>query len=163
LLARLRAGSADDVVTATLLAVDPSRWLLAPAMNERMWGSPATVENVRVLRERGARLVGPATGEMAERSHTGPGRMSEPPEIDDALDGARAVVMAAAVSDQRPAQAAPQKVKKKEGEEVLRLVRTPDILAGLGARYAAGARRPVLVGFAAETEKVEEHAREKLE
>src|SRR2546427_5741311 len=58
LLARLRAGSADDVVTATLLAVDPSRWLLAPAMNERMWGSPATVENVRVLRERGARLVG---------------------------------------------------------------------------------------------------------
>ena len=83
--------------------------------------------------------------------------------IDEALDGARAVVMAAAVSDQRPAQAAPQKVKKKEGEEVLRLVRTPDILAGLAARYAAGARRPVLVGFAAETEKVEEHAREKLE
>src|SRR2546427_138756 len=63
----------------------------------------------------------------------------------------------------RSEQAAPQKVKKADGEELLRLVRTPDILAGLGARYAAEARRPVLVGFAAETEKVEEHAREKLQ
>src|SRR5438094_5854216 len=89
-LTGLRAGSADDVVTATLLAVDPSRWLLAPAMNERMWGSPATVENVRVLRERGARLVGRATGEMAERSHTGPGRMSEPPESVEEVAAARA-------------------------------------------------------------------------
>src|SRR5207245_7740403 len=83
--------------------------------------------------------------------------------VDESLDGARAVVMAAAVSDQRPAQVALQKVKKTDGEESLRLVRTPDILAGLGARYAAAAQRPVLVGFAAETERVEEHAREKLE
>jgi len=83
--------------------------------------------------------------------------------VDRSLDGARAVVMAAAVSDQRPKQAAPQKVKKKDGEETLRLVRTPDILAGLGARYAGEARPPVLVGFAAETERVEEHAREKLQ
>src|SRR2546427_6128830 len=43
----------------------------------------------------------------------------------------------------RSEQAAPQKVKKADGEELLRLVRTPDILAGLGARYAAEARRPV--------------------
>ncbi len=88
LLARLRAGAADEVVTATLLAIDPLRWLLAPAMNERMWASPATAENVRVLQQRGARLVGPAVGEMAERSHTGPGRMSEPAEIAAAAAGA---------------------------------------------------------------------------
>ena len=50
-------------------------------MNEKMWASPAVAENVRVLRERGARLVGPDEGEMAERSHVGPGRMSEPAAI----------------------------------------------------------------------------------
>ena len=70
--------------------------------------------------------------------------------------------MAAAVSDQRPAQVARQKVKKRDGEELLRLVRTPDILAGLGARFAQQTQRPLLVGFAAETERVEEQAREKL-
>ena len=75
---------------------------------------------------------------------------------------ARVIVMAAAVSDQRPAVRHAQKVKKQEGEELLRLVRTPDILAGLGARFAGAADRPLLVGFAAETERVEEHAREKL-
>jgi len=81
LLARLRIGQADDAAAAALLAIDPRRWLLAPAMNEKMWASPAVEENVRVLRERGARMVGPAIGEMAERSHVGPGRMSEPAEI----------------------------------------------------------------------------------
>ena len=78
--------------------------------------------------------------------------------VDEHLDGVRVVVMAAAVADQRPADRAPQKIKKKEGEEVVRLVRTPDILAGLGARP----QHPLLVGFAAETENLEENAREKL-
>src|SRR5207302_2121927 len=81
LLARLRIGQSDDMAAAALLAIDPRRWLVAPAMNERMWASPAVQENVRVLKERGGRFVGPAIGEMAERSHVGPGRMSEPGEI----------------------------------------------------------------------------------
>src|SRR5436309_431096 len=55
LLARLRIGQADDAAAAALLAIDPRRWLLAPAMNEKMWASPAVEENVRVLRERGSR------------------------------------------------------------------------------------------------------------
>jgi phosphopantothenoylcysteine decarboxylase/phosphopantothenate--cysteine ligase len=71
-------------------------------------------------------------------------------------------VGAAAVSDYRPAQIAPQKVKKGAGEETLVLSRTPDILAGLGRRFAGTAGAPVLVGFAAETEEVIAHAREKL-
>ncbi len=246
LLARLRIGQADDAAAAALLAIEPHRWLLAPAMNERMWASPAVQENVRVLRERGARTIGPAVGEMAERSHVGPGRMSEPAEIfaacadalgprdlesvgllvtagptremldpvrflsnpssgrmgyaiaeaardrgarvtlisgpvslprlprvetvdvvsaddlsravDAHLDGVKAVVMAAAVADQKPKTRARQKVKKQPGDESVTLVRTPDILAGLGAR----AERPLLVGFAAETENVEQNAREKL-
>jgi phosphopantothenoylcysteine decarboxylase/phosphopantothenate--cysteine ligase len=246
LMARLRMGQADDVAAATLLAIEARRWLVAPAMNEKMWASKAVQENVRVLRERGVRFAGPAVGEMAERSHVGPGRLLEPPEIvaaaaellappdldgvrvlvtagptrealdpvrflsnpssgrmgfalaeaardrgakvtliagptelpdvagvnvvrvvsademasavDQHLDGARVVVMAAAVADQRPAERSGQKVKKKDGDEMVRLVRTPDILAGLGAR----ADRPLLVGFAAETENLEPNAREKL-
>ena len=81
LLARLRIGQADDAASAALLAIEPRRWLLAPAMNEKMWASPAVQENIAVLRDRGARVIGPAVGEMAERSHVGPGRMSEPAEI----------------------------------------------------------------------------------
>ena len=71
-------------------------------------------------------------------------------------------VGAAAVSDYRPVQVAPQKIKKGEGEETLVLSRTPDILAALGRRFAGTAGAPVLVGFAAETEEVIARAREKL-
>jgi phosphopantothenoylcysteine decarboxylase/phosphopantothenate--cysteine ligase len=71
-------------------------------------------------------------------------------------------VGAAAVSDYRPREAARRKLKKGEGDETLVLARTPDILAGLCARYAGGPDAPVLVGFAAETEEVIARAREKL-
>ena len=69
------------------------------------------------------------------------------------------VVMAAAVADFRPRQPAPQKLKKEDGPPAVELEPTPDILAGL-RRLAPSA---VLVGFAAETEKLAEHARRKLE
>jgi phosphopantothenoylcysteine decarboxylase/phosphopantothenate--cysteine ligase len=81
------------------------------------------------------------------------------------------IVMAAAVSDFRPATLAPAKLKKDALGETpaLPLVRNPDILAGLGRRRAAGkgkrsgvGRRPVLVGFAAETDHVLEEGRRKL-
>jgi phosphopantothenoylcysteine decarboxylase/phosphopantothenate--cysteine ligase len=71
-------------------------------------------------------------------------------------------VGAAAVSDYRPAEVAPQKIKKGKDQETLRLARTADILAGLGERFAGQAGAPVLVGFAAETEEVIARAREKL-
>jgi phosphopantothenoylcysteine decarboxylase/phosphopantothenate--cysteine ligase len=71
-------------------------------------------------------------------------------------------VGAAAVSDYRPQAPSPSKIKKGPGEETLVLSRTPDILAGLGARFAGTKDAPVLVGFAAETEEVIARAREKL-
>src|SRR5438067_2440166 len=154
LLARLRIGQADDAAAAALLAIDPRRWLLAPAMNEKMWASPAVEENVRVLRERGARMVGPAIGDMVEVVSAEDLARA----VGERLDGVRVVVMAAAVADQRPSKRASQKVKKKPGDETVTLVRTPDILASLGER----AQRPLLVGFAAETENVEGNARDKL-
>jgi phosphopantothenoylcysteine decarboxylase/phosphopantothenate--cysteine ligase len=72
---------------------------------------------------------------------------------------ATVVIAAAAVSDFRPAEASPSKVKKVPGPVTLELVRTPDILHGLGE--AKGSR--VLVGFAAETEDLVANARKKLE
>lgn len=69
------------------------------------------------------------------------------------------VVMAAAVADFRPKAVATQKLKKQDGPPELVLERTPDILAALGERKQP---HQVLVGFAAETEKVREHAAAKL-
>ena len=76
---------------------------------------------------------------------------------------ARVVVMSAAVADFRPVNVATQKIKKVSGgAEVpeIRLERTPDILATLGAAKPAG---QILVGFAAETHDLTANACEKLE
>lgn len=79
--------------------------------------------------------------------------------FDEAVD---AVVMAAAVADYTPAEGARSaKIRKSDGELTLRLRRTPDVLADLGARRG-DADRPVLVGFAAETGDAVEGARAKL-
>jgi len=248
LIARLRAGMGDDAVTTTALAVT-CPVLLAPAMNTRMWLSPAVQENLAALRARGWHVVGPASGELAD-GDVGEGRLAEPAEIalaasrllgnldlsgrrvvvtagptrepidpvrfisnpssgkmgyaiasvaarrgaevvlvsgptaledppgvrtvrvETAEEMARAVegattgmdlfVAAAAVSDYRPASPASHKIRKGTGDESLSLTRTPDILAGLGARLGGVPDGPVLVGFAAETEEVIARAREKL-
>lgn len=68
------------------------------------------------------------------------------------------VAMAAAVSDYRPASVSDVKVKKTDGAFSLEMVRTADILRGLGQGKGA----LFLVGFAAETDHVREHARKKL-
>ncbi|EAQ97657.1 bifunctional phosphopantothenoylcysteine decarboxylase/phosphopantothenate--cysteine ligase CoaBC [Congregibacter litoralis] len=65
----------------------------------------------------------------------------------------------AAVADYRPADAAVQKIKKSADEVSLQLVKNPDVLA----RVAGHSPKPFSVGFAAETEKLREHALGKLE
>lgn len=254
-LARMAAGLADDLLGTTLLAT-AAPVVVAPAMHSGMWAHPATQDNVRVLRERGVRIVGPANGPLTG-GDSGPGRMSEPDEIVDAalavtgpsdLDGLRVVVtaggtrepldpvrflgnrssgrqgsalaraaadrgarvtlvaahvepdalaglpadveivragtaaelqesvrdaasgadvvvMAAAVSDYRPAETAEGKLSKEGagGRMVLELVETPDIVAGLAAERAAG---QTIVAFAAETAEGDdllERARRKRE
>ncbi|MBK1693887.1 bifunctional phosphopantothenoylcysteine decarboxylase/phosphopantothenate--cysteine ligase CoaBC [Chromatium weissei] len=83
LMARLAAGIADDLLTTLALATQAPLHL-APAMNQYMWRHPATQENLQILRERGARILGPAEGEQA-CGDIGPGRMLEPLEIAEAL------------------------------------------------------------------------------
>ena len=70
-------------------------------------------------------------------------------------------IFAAAVADWRVAGAADEKIKKtKSGPPTFSMVENPDILAGIAG--ATSGRPPLVVGFAAETEKVIEHARAKL-
>jgi phosphopantothenoylcysteine decarboxylase/phosphopantothenate--cysteine ligase len=78
-LAKLSGGIADNLVTESVLA-HRGPLVLAPAMNSRMWASPATQANMRILRERGAHVVGPEQGELGEGG-SGVGRMSEPETI----------------------------------------------------------------------------------
>ena len=75
--------------------------------------------------------------------------------------GCDAVIKAAAVADYRPKESFDRKVKKRDADRVLDLVRNPDILAELGCEGEKGTC--VLVGFAAETEALLENAREKLQ
>ncbi len=78
-LAKLAHGLADNVLTEAALA-HAGPLLVAPAMNVRMWESAATRANVELLRARGAEVVGPDSGELAE-GEVGAGRMAEPEEI----------------------------------------------------------------------------------
>ena len=85
LLAKMAGGHANDLATSVLMATDKPV-LIAPAMNPRMWGHPATRRNVATLQADGISFVGPNAGEMAERGESGVGRMAEVPEIIAAID-----------------------------------------------------------------------------
>ena len=77
----------------------------------------------------------------------------------DCVEAADIFVAAAAVADYRPADLKEQKIKKDDESMTIDLVRCPDILASVAALDAG----PFTVGFAAETEKVDEYARSKLQ
>jgi len=70
-----------------------------------------------------------------------------------------ALLMAAAVSDYRPASFAAGKIKRGSAEMMVNLTHNPDILESLGALRT----RQVMVGFAAETDDIQAHAQQKLE
>jgi len=249
-MAKMAHGFADDLASAVLLATDLPT-VIAPAMNPHMWASAATQRNLAQLRADGVAVIGPASGEMAERGEAGLGRMVEPIDIADvvaalfaaapeqplagrrvlitagpthepidpvryianrssgkqgyaiaraaaqagakvtlvsgpvslpdpagvevvrvesARDMQRAVenalpadvgIFAAAVADWRVADEGDQKLKKTAGGPPnLALVENPDILSTIAHR--TNGRPPLVIGFAAETEKVVEHAKRKL-
>ncbi|AMN48162.1 phosphopantothenoylcysteine decarboxylase [Steroidobacter denitrificans] len=250
-MARLAHGFAADLLTTLCLATT-APIILAPAMNRQMWANPATQANVQLLKQRGIRILGPASGVQA-CGEVGAGRMLEPALIAEevfvprresgvlrglrvvvtagptrekidpvrfisnrssgkmgyavaaaareagadvmlisgpvqipvplgverlevesaeqmlaavqtALAGSGAVgnadilIAAAAVSDYRMIEIAPQKIKKTSDTMTLALMRAPDVL-GTVSRLPS---RPFLVGFAAETEHVERNALAKL-
>jgi phosphopantothenoylcysteine decarboxylase/phosphopantothenate--cysteine ligase len=115
-------------------------------------------------RDRGAKVIlvsGPTSLAAPHGVEVVPVRSAQDMQraVAERVGPATVVIAAAAVSDFRPAAASPSKIKKDSRPATLDLVRTPDILQGLGE--ARGAR--VLVGFAAETEDLVANARKKLE
>src|SRR5439155_304397 len=83
-MARMVHGVAPDALTALVLAT-PAPILVAPAMDLQMWQNAATQDNVRVLRSRGFRFVGPDSGELAS-GLSGPGRLAEVNAIVDEVE-----------------------------------------------------------------------------
>jgi phosphopantothenoylcysteine decarboxylase/phosphopantothenate--cysteine ligase len=84
-LARLAAGLADDLLTAAALACRRPL-VVAPAMNDAMWGHAATQANVATLRARGVRVLEPGVGALGSIGEWGAGRLPEPPELLSAVE-----------------------------------------------------------------------------
>ena len=82
-IAKMRYGIADNLLTATLLATR-APIAIAPAMNDGMWESAVTQDNIAALRERGVKVIDPDSGELACCT-SGKGRMMESEEIFKAL------------------------------------------------------------------------------
>ncbi len=76
-------GRADDLL-ATVVTACSAPVILAPAMNDVMWDNPATRENLRILSQRGWRIVDPETGDLA-CGYEAKGRMAEPATIFEAV------------------------------------------------------------------------------
>ncbi len=85
-LARLAGGFADDLIGTTVLAAH-APMVIAPAMETHMWANPATVANVETLRDRGAIIVEPESGELAS-GMSGQGRLASLETITAAIEDA---------------------------------------------------------------------------
>ncbi|CAA0115244.1 Coenzyme A biosynthesis bifunctional protein CoaBC [BD1-7 clade bacterium] len=82
-IARIRAGMADDLLTTLCLASKAPK-VLAPAMNQAMWSDTHTQQNINALAQAGYQIAGPAAGSQA-CGDVGFGRMLEPEQIRDAI------------------------------------------------------------------------------
>lgn len=138
------------------------------------------LDPVRYLTNRSTGKMGYAVAKMAQRRGavvclvSGPSALASPPGVERVLvrsahemqqalttrfPQADALIMSAAVSDYRPAGFAGQKIKRGQEEMLVKLTHNPDILASLVAVKTS----QVMVGFAAETQDMLQHAQQKLE
>ncbi len=176
---RLAAPEVIVQAAAAVLAAQPNLDLAGLRILVTAGGTREPIDPVRFIGNRSSGKMGYALARMAARRgavvtlvtaarrHVG----AEPVEVVEVetademaaevyarADAADAIVMAAAVADFRPKVVAPSKIKKGDGPPEIVLEPTPDILATLGARGG----HAVLVGFAAETDHLQEHAAAKL-
>jgi phosphopantothenoylcysteine decarboxylase/phosphopantothenate--cysteine ligase len=86
-IAKITSGMADNMVTALALTCRKPL-VVAPAMNNDMYLSAATRENIERLRERGVTVLDPGTGELASKGEYGVGRLPEPADLLDAVERA---------------------------------------------------------------------------
>jgi phosphopantothenoylcysteine decarboxylase/phosphopantothenate--cysteine ligase len=85
-IAKLANGFADSMLTTGFLACTAPR-LVAPAMNDRMYRDQAVEANIETLRSRGVVILEPASGDLASRGEQGVGRMQEPAQLLEAIEG----------------------------------------------------------------------------
>lgn len=138
--------------------LDPVRFISNPSTGKMGYAIARAAEH------RGARVIlvtGPVSLDPPENVETEKVRtaLEMAAAVEKRAEDAHIIIKTAAVSDYRPEACADQKIKKTTDETSMRLVPNPDILKGLGKNK--GDR--VLIGFAAETEKLAAHATEKLE
>jgi phosphopantothenoylcysteine decarboxylase/phosphopantothenate--cysteine ligase len=79
LLAKLASGRADDLLTNIVLASTAPK-ILVPAMHPEMWSNAATIQNVKILQDRGFTVITPGEGRMTG-SDFGVGRYPETSNI----------------------------------------------------------------------------------
>jgi phosphopantothenoylcysteine decarboxylase/phosphopantothenate--cysteine ligase len=179
-----RLAEPDAIVDAAERRLRPSGSLLGKTFGVSAGPTYEDIDPVRFIGNRSSGRMGYAIAAEAARrgAHvvlvTGPSRLDAPAGVRvervrsaaemfravraHGLAGADAVIMAAAVADYTPeVGATASKIEKSDEPLLLRLVRTPDILAELG-RARGGAPLPILVGFAAETGDPRPRARQKL-
>jgi phosphopantothenoylcysteine decarboxylase / phosphopantothenate---cysteine ligase len=169
-----RLADPDAIVDAAALAVAIGRDLAGRHVLVTAGGTREPIDPVRFIGNRSSGKMGHAVAAVAARRGAQvtlitSAALPAPPgatiinvetaeELADAtlgcFDAVDAVVMAAAVADFRPKAPAIEKLKKRDGVPELLLEPTPDILAELGRRRGD----QVLVGFAAETSNLREHA-----
>ncbi len=167
------------IADAALALLVPGRPLTDRTVLVTAGGTREAIDPVRYIGNRSSGKMGHALAEVAARRGarvvlitTAPHpvvagvevvRVESAEEMHDAVVAragyADAVIMAAAVADFRPKAVAPQKLKKGDGVPEVLLEPTVDILASLGRSKRAD---QIVVGFAAETERVREHAAAKL-
>ena len=148
------------VVTAgpTQEAIDPVRYLTNHSSGKMGYAIARQAAN------RGAEVVlvsGPSSQSAPAGVTVVPVKSAQDmfAAVQQEYDAADAVIKAAAVADYRPKTVASQKIKKSDGDWSLELERNPDILAWLGAHK----NKQILVGFAAETNDVQQNALSKLQ
>ena len=177
-----RLAEPDEIVEAADLLLQPRGSLLGRFVLVTAGPTYEDIDPVRYLGNRSSGKMGYAVAAEAARRGarvvliSGPSQLAAPAGVElvrvrSALDMHAAVqqraaesdivVMAAAVADYMPERPSSGKIEKAEAPLELRLVRTPDILAELG-RARGGSRKPVLVGFAAESGDPVERGRAKL-
>jgi phosphopantothenoylcysteine decarboxylase/phosphopantothenate--cysteine ligase len=177
-LGRGRLAEVGEIVDAALGALVKAKDLAGETVLVTAGPTVEDIDPVRFISNRSSGRMGFAVAEAARDRGapvvlvSGPTSLADPrgvevirvrsaeqmaAAVERNLARATVIVMAAAVSDFRPAFIAGQKVKKDVAAPSLDLVRTPDILRGL--RREGGDR--ILVGFAAETESLLQNARRK--
>ncbi|HWI65913.1 MAG TPA: bifunctional phosphopantothenoylcysteine decarboxylase/phosphopantothenate--cysteine ligase CoaBC [Symbiobacteriaceae bacterium] len=180
LMGRGRLPEPADIVAEALKLLTPRRDLEGRKVLVTAGTTREALDPVRFIGNRSTGKMGFAIAAAAAARGadvtlvTGPSTLPDPAgvrtvKIESALEmlaacleafpGTDITIGAAAPADYRPAEYHDQKIKKAGDEMTIALVKNPDIIAELGKRKALG---QVTIAFAAETEKLVEHAREKL-